>query len=188
MFATSFSKLRSRRNKSLDRVFAVKALLLVAAIMLAGEGVRWVGMYYRIAIDLQYDPCLPARLLLVQMKVTGEIQRGDLVAYRTDRAGQYIDPDTLMGKRVAGVEGDRYAIRNQMLYLNGVVTRELALCRTKHLSHYCDDRSGVVPSGHVFLLADHPNSYDSRYWGPIPTDHLVGRIIWPDLPELVAAS
>lgn len=33
---------------------------------------------------------------------------------------------------------------------------------------------GVVPAGHLFLLSQYAGSYDSRYFGPIPAEGLLG--------------
>lgn len=33
---------------------------------------------------------------------------------------------------------------------------------------------GVVPKRHVFILSDYPGSYDSRYFGPISIDGVIG--------------
>lgn len=41
----------------------------------------------------------------------------------------------------------------------------------------------VVPKGHVFLMSDNrANSADSRVFGPVPVDQVVGRVVfryWP---------
>jgi conjugative transfer signal peptidase TraF len=34
---------------------------------------------------------------------------------------------------------------------------------------------GVVPAGHLFLYSDFAGSYDSRYFGPVPAEGLLGR-------------
>jgi signal peptidase I len=41
----------------------------------------------------------------------------------------------------------------------------------------------VVPKGDFFVMGDNrKDSYDSRYWGPLPGDYVVGRAfvrMWP---------
>ncbi len=86
-------------------------------------------------------------------------------------------------KRVVATAGDVIAIRNGRVYLNGAVLEE------PYLSQFTpgDLPSTVVPDGYIFVLGDNRGaSNDSRTFGMIPTDHLVGRAIlsyWP--PEEV---
>ncbi len=164
------------------RRFAAQALLLVATIIAAGETISLVGRHWRLAIDVQKVPCMPARVSLVKMGHPGDVTRGDLVAYRTNRAGKYFSQEQMMGKRIAGIAGDTIVVRDLGLWINGQRVRDLELCRRKYLAEYCADRNETVPTGHVFLLADHPESFDSRYWGAIPAGQLVGRIVWPSFP------
>jgi signal peptidase I len=82
-------------------------------------------------------------------------------------------------KRVVATAGDVIAIRNGRVYLNGAVLDE------PYLSQFTpgDLPSTVVPDGYIFVLGDNRGaSNDSRTFGMIPTDHLVGRAIlsyWP---------
>ncbi|WP_436003827.1 S26 family signal peptidase [Rhizobium sp. LjRoot30] len=43
---------------------------------------------------------------------------------------------------------------------------------------------GVVPPGTVFLHSEFPGSFDSRYFGPLPMDGILGlaREVWTDAP------
>jgi signal peptidase I len=134
-------------------------------------------------VDLQLDEnCLPARVVLVKVGRPSVFLRGDLLAYKTDRAMPYINDQHLMGKRLAGLPGDSYRVDHLNFYLNGRQVGELALCKAKYLPRYCDDRNGVVPPNAILMMAEHPNSFDGRYWGPIPQTQVVGTIVWPKIP------
>ncbi len=37
--------------------------------------------------------------------------------------------------------------------------------------------ASTVPPGHVFVRGDDPRSYDSRQFGPLPLDHVVGHVV-----------
>jgi signal peptidase I len=92
--------------------------------------------------------------------------------------------DELLIKRVIGLPGETVEIRDGHIFLNGVQLREPFIVQ--------DTRAGrhglvTVPPLHVYVLGDNRNhSNDSRSFGPIPIDNIVGRAwlsYWP-LEEL----
>jgi signal peptidase I len=101
-------------------------------------------------------------------------QRGDIVAFRHDDGTH-----ELFIKRVVAIPGDRVRIDRGVVYLNGNALRE-PYVRYPDAGSYPET---IVPSGDVYVLGDNrANSEDSRVFGPVPGDRLIGRAlagIWP---------
>jgi signal peptidase I len=104
----------------------------------------------------------------------GPPHRGDIVAFRHDDATH-----ELFIKRVAAVPGDRVRIDRGVVSIDGIPQNEPYV-------HFSDTRSFpevVVPPGSVFVLGDNrADSEDSRFFGSVPDDRLIGRAlagIWP---------
>jgi signal peptidase I len=82
-------------------------------------------------------------------------------------------------KRVVGLPGDRVEIHEGAVYVNDVRLSEPYLNqRTPG-----NGASQIVPEGHVFVLGDNRRcSNDSRYFGTVPVENLLGRAwlrYWP---------
>jgi signal peptidase I len=79
-------------------------------------------------------------------------------------------------ERVVAVGGDRIALRGGKVIRNGrpEPTKGPRTCS----GEACDfPREITVPEGHLFLLGDNRGaSDDSRFWGPVPEDWVVGRL------------
>lgn len=86
-------------------------------------------------------------------------------------------------KRVVAVGGDTVAVRGGVVVRNGKLQREpyIAPCGA---GDGCDLPTAIkVPAGDVFMMGDNRGSSDdSRYWGPIPVDWVIGAAVatyWP---------
>jgi signal peptidase I len=104
----------------------------------------------------------------------GAPRRGEIVAFRHDG-----DARAVFIKRVIGVQGDRVRIERGQVYVNGTKLDE------PYVRH-ADGRSFAeitVPPASVYVLGDNrAESEDSRLFGPVADERLIGRAIagiWP---------
>jgi signal peptidase I len=112
------------------------------------------------------------------------VRRGDIVIFRSPEK-----PRIDMVKRCVGLPGDEVRILEKDLYINGQWVDDASY--TWHRDpRVFPDRSGVpdsarrrdnfgpftVPEDHYFCLGDNRDqSYDSRFWGPVPAHFVKGR-------------
>ena len=101
-------------------------------------------------------------------------RRGDVVVLR-DPGGT---PELLI-KRVVGLPGERVTLADGRVYIDGKPLKEPYLDQ----STQGGGRSWVVPPLSVFVMGDNRSaSRDSRIFGPVPLEELVGRALfryWP---------
>ena len=104
----------------------------------------------------------------------GEIQRGDVVVFPYP-----LNPEEDYIKRVIGLPGDRLAIYGGDVYVNGQRIKEAYLKSPTEN----DLAEVLVPAGHVYVLGDNRNaSSDSRSWGPLEIDAILGKAIFRYYP------
>jgi signal peptidase I len=90
-------------------------------------------------------------------------------------------PEKSFVKRVIASEGDQVRIVDGKVYRNDVLMDD-SFVPADYRSH--DDWGPqVIPEGYYFVMGDHRNnSSDSRHWGPVPREAIVGRVQarwWP---------
>jgi signal peptidase I len=83
-------------------------------------------------------------------------------------------------KRIVAVPGDRLAISDNRVVLNGKPLRETFIARGSPCGELCNLRKEItIPKGHYFVMGDNRGeSSDSRVWGPVPRDAMVGRMLF----------
>jgi|CXWL01.1.fsa_nt_gi signal peptidase I len=107
--------------------------------------------------------------------------RGDIIVfvYPEDRKRDFI-------KRLIAFGGETVEIKEGKILVDGKIVDEP---RIRNRYYYNGGSYGeknqkiVVPQGYYFALGDNSgSSHDSRYWGFIPEDYVIGRaeiIFWP---------
>ncbi len=109
-----------------------------------------------------------------------EPARGDIVVFVFPE-----DPSKDFIKRVIGLPGDVVEEVRKQIYVNGVPVREPYVRYADGLSpagyvKARDDMPPVrVPPGKLFVMGDNRDrSYDSRFWGFVDEDALIGKALF----------
>ena len=114
-------------------------------------------------------------------------ERGDIVLFRDPEGGE--EP---LIKRVVGLPGDEISLRDGKLLMNGELQREPYVARRACVSdapRTCSFGPVTVPKRHVFVMGDNrAHSYDSRFFGPIPEEALIGKALFRFWPPVRAGS
>ena len=125
------------------------------------------------------------------------IHRGDVIVFHYP-----VDPGMHLVKRVVGLPGDHLRLRGGRVLINGrSIDEPYAVYRPSGPDNFrdnfprmesadpeidsrwwvrmrklIDNGELIVPAGNYFVLGDNRNdSEDSRYWGFVPEDNIVGR-------------
>jgi conjugal transfer pilin signal peptidase TrbI len=154
---------RRRINEHVRHWGIAWLLLIIAAGFFQGH----------FSFGLNATPSLPHHLFLIHK---GEFpQRGQYVAFRWLGGGPYPTGVTFV-KLLAGVPGDRVTRVDRTFYVNGI-----PVGTAKTVSRRGDPlvlgATGVLPAGHYYVQAPHPDSLDSRYrlTGWITDHQIIGR-------------
>ncbi|MDG1366245.1 MAG: signal peptidase I [Acidimicrobiales bacterium] len=179
------SSLRSLIEWVAVAVGALAVALLIKAFLFQAFFIPSASMHDTLAVD---DRVLVNKLSYV----LGEVDRGDIIVFdRPQQAGGPIDDFikrvvALPGETISFVDGDVF-IDGQRLrepYVDGAATnhRRISIDAEGCLNQPAPDTC-TVAEGYFFMMGDNrPNSTDSRDFGPIPKDSIVGRAflkVWP---------
>jgi conjugative transfer signal peptidase TraF len=121
-----------------------------------------------------------AKGVYVRLGEVADLKRGDIIAMPMNSAARiYLvkklgyPKDTMLIKRVAGLSGDLVCRQSSVVTVN----------KRTLVAGSLDRQGNPLPTWHgcrtlsnnqVFLLGDHPASFDSRYFGPVSQGELAG--------------
>ena len=134
-----------------------------------------------------------------------EPQRGDIMVFyppMTELSSNFVKvferltgffcSDIAFIKRIVGLPGEEFEIKKDpkdgafYVYINGKPLDEPYI-KSKYDYNDCSEQMYcgpfVIPEGHYFMMGDNRgNSQDSRYWGFLAKERIIGRavtLVWP---------
>ncbi len=110
-----------------------------------------------------------------------EPQRGEVIIFRTptNKAQFYI-------KRIIGLPGETVEIKNREIVIkNNANSSGFILSEKEYLASApsMNEQAFILKEGEYFVMGDNrAASYDSRHWGVLPRDNIIGKAwlrAWP---------
>ncbi|MFA5164431.1 MAG: signal peptidase I [Candidatus Omnitrophota bacterium] len=133
-----------------------------------------------VVVKYVYGPRLP----FVSIRLPGirEPKIGDIVVFKSPD-----DPNKSFIKRYIAGGGDTVEIKNGKLLVNGKVVEDPPAFRRVYYYNRGDygieGRPITVPKDSYFVLGDNSaSSKDSRYWGFVPKNYLIGKAVLVIMP------
>ncbi len=100
-------------------------------------------------------------------------KRGDIIVFVYPR-----NPKKDFIKRVMGLPGERIQVIDRKVYVNGKPIEDPWGFWAKGTVLRPNFGPVIVPEGHYFVLGDNrDNSMDSRYWGFVPKENILGKAL-----------
>jgi len=170
-------------------VFDILETIVLAVVLFVGIN----ALSARVRVDgYSMRPTLEDGEFVLVSKLSyfwGDVTRGDIVVFHFP-----LNPEEELIKRVIGLPGDRVMVENGQVYVNGQAISEPYIAQSPLYSG-----EWLVEENHLFVLGDNRNnSNDSKDWGLMPMENLVGKavlIYWPppmwnllDHADVVAAQ
>lgn len=153
-------------------VFCLVACFEIVVIPTASmERTVLIGDHLFVSKVLDAPPIPGTRWRLPRL---GRPGRGQIVSFRSPE-----QEDVVFLKRVVAVAGDAIQMRGGVLYVNDLPETQpyAARCRFQ-----ADTSRQIVPAGYIFVMGDNrDNSEDSRTFGPVTLQSVVGRpllVLW----------
>ncbi|PMB21366.1 signal peptidase I [Fischerella thermalis] len=120
-------------------------------------------------------------------------QRGDIVVFSPTKELQKEDYQDAFIKRIIALPGEQVALKNGKVYINNQPLPENTYLSPSQQTvvNVCTSgpqppflaKSVTIPPNSYLVLGDNRNSsYDSRCWGVVPRENIIGRAIirfWP---------
>lgn len=157
------------------RYLTVAITMLTMSILLLSLSQR-----YQISITQSATACLPITAAMIDTR-NKTPRRGHLMSFLIRKAEPYFAEGTNFVKLTAGIAGDTVSIDVDGVTVTspqGEVTRyDTSASRMLAYTKLTEDdikREFVVPEGQYFALGTLPASFDSRYWGLVDQNDVIG--------------
>lgn len=161
--------------------FQVPKFLLLALLglpLLSACGGRPIETRYVVSESMAPALQVNDRVIIQKFSKASTPQRGDIVLFHPpDRAREIyagLDPNVPFLFRVVGLPGETIAVKQGKVHINNQPLTEPYITQP-----ITEDMPPIqIPANSFMVLGDNRNNaFDSRYWGFVPRDRILGKAV-----------
>ncbi|WP_095158196.1 S26 family signal peptidase [Pseudomonas sp. Irchel 3E13] len=152
--------------------FLVRALPLTL-VMVGGS--LYATTRFGIGVDPQKNTCLDWRVFLIDKHNT-VVERDSIYAFRSTQMEPFFKNGTTIIKYARGVAGDRVAVNDSKVLINGkeqgaglLLSDALGMPKSRYI------RDEIIPGHKYWFMGTSNDSFDSRYWGYVMESDVIGK-------------
>lgn len=173
---------KSKTSPEKEENFWVEIGKVFAMAMVLSFGIRTFIAEARYIPSSSMEPTLLINDRLIIEKMTYRFQlpeRGDIIVFNATKELKSQGFNDAFIKRIIGIPGDTVQVTGGKVIVNGQTLKENYISEPPQYEY----GPVVVPSGEYLVLGDNRNnSFDSHYWGFVPSEKIIGRAFvrfWP---------
>lgn len=152
-------------------------IIIYFAVMMFIAG-YFYSKNYKIYFNL--SPSFDAEILLVSKKIDkNSLNYGNLVVFENRFLTKYTPKRNILAKKISCKENDELKRIDNKFYCNGklIATAKELDSNNEQMDIYYPE-SKIIAKNKLFVASNHKNSYDSRYFGLIDKNEIIGVSIW----------
>lgn len=158
----------------------LKALLIVGATLLVCQVLYATLIKERFILALNETTSLPDAVFVIDKnRSIDTVTKGDVIGFKFKQQNNlYYQYGHNFIKKVACMPGDELSVRESVYFCNGIM---IGVAKNSDSQGRKVDKffyTGEIPEGKYFVMGSSTNSYDSRYWGFVDREDVIGVSIW----------
>ena len=160
------------KKMSWQRFFGRLAVFMV----FASAATFYISQNYQFSFDPQTEKSTGHRLFVIDVN-DRELVRGDLYAFQARGLEPLFDDGTRMVKYLRAFPGDEVEVNRNSVFVNGEAVTNIGARDVPLLGKKREDffNKGKLKEGQLWFLGSSPGSFDSRYWGAVGEDQVIGK-------------
>lgn len=154
--------------------FALK--FVITGMLIVGTGYA-LASRFSIAYDPQIASCFYDHRVFLIDKRNNQLERGAIYAFSAKGLDPFFDDGTAMAKILVGLPGDEILITAEgVISVNGDVVGD-GFMHSAALDMVPEDFAGrtTLAANTYWFMGETPESFDSRYWGTVKMEQIIGR-------------